>query len=263
MKFKIISFILLIVLIIISIILIIVRFSENEEIKSITKIYYSFSGGMAYNSDTKYELICGEECILNIKIPYQLEKKNIIISKDMVSDIIDIFNKYHVSNWNNFNKSDNGVLDGNSFSFSVTYNDGKTIDAHGYMKYPKNYHEVISYLKNKFEPLYNTISSGYLFDLDYYKGFNILKVNKIIIEKHTVAGIDKSEIEDRNKILDIYNQWKNAVIGNRSKTMCDDNTIIYRFIMNDKKEYRIEKECDNLVIDNTRYNYDIEKVRNS
>ena len=75
MKYKLINLILLIILVVVSVILIVFRLGKDNKISNIKKLYYSLSGGMSYNSDTKYELICGEECVLNIKIPYQLEKR--------------------------------------------------------------------------------------------------------------------------------------------------------------------------------------------
>ena len=131
------------------------------------------------------------------------------------------------------------------------------------MKYPKNYHKVISYLDSVFKPLYTKSQLGYLFDLEYYKDLDILNISKIIIEKSTISGKDKTEVKNKNDIIKIYNEWKGVIIGNSTNKMCDDNTIIYRFIMNNKKEYIIEKECDFLVIDGMRYNYKVEKLEKS
>ena len=43
---------------------------------------------------------------------------------------------------NGFNKSDRYVLDGNSFSLSISMNNDEYVSASGYMKWPKNYKEV-------------------------------------------------------------------------------------------------------------------------
>ena len=45
-------------------------------------------------------------------------------------------------------------LDGDSFSFSLYTEDGKSISASGYMSWPKNYGEVEKELTNIFDALY-------------------------------------------------------------------------------------------------------------
>ena len=59
----------------------------------------------------------------------------------------------HVEKWNGFNKNDKNVLDGDSFSMSITTREGEEIDAHGYMKWPTNYGEVKTELDKIFEDI--------------------------------------------------------------------------------------------------------------
>jgi hypothetical protein len=59
-------------------------------------------------------------------------------------------NEYHVSRWNGFNKNNKYVLDGDSFSFTLKYNEKDEVSAHGYMMWPNNYSEVKGYLINTF-----------------------------------------------------------------------------------------------------------------
>ena len=59
--------------------------------------------------------------------------------------------KYNVNKWDGFNKSDKNVLDGNSFSFSYSNTDNKSIEAHGYMKWPNNYREFRDEIKALYE----------------------------------------------------------------------------------------------------------------
>ncbi len=47
-----------------------------------------------------------------------------------------------VASWNGFSGSARNVLDGRSFSFHAEYEDGRSVSAHGYMKFPKNYGSV-------------------------------------------------------------------------------------------------------------------------
>ena len=263
MKFKIVAFILLLIIVAVGIILVVFNLFKNKEITGIKKFSYTSSGGMAYNGNSKYEIICDNECIANIKMPYEIEKKNITINPDVVDKLLNIFNKYKVYNWNGFDKTDKNVLDGSSFSISIIDDNDYSIDAHGYMKYPRNYREVIDNIKNILDPIYLGVNNIHLFDLDYYEGFDISNVKKVVVDKITEAGIDTEEIIDKSKIFDIYNKWKNVRILDKCNKACDDNTIIYKFIVEDNKEYKIEKECDWLIIDHMRYYFELEKHTNS
>ena len=61
------------------------------------------------------------------------------LKKADIKKTIELLNKYKIVKWNNFNKSDNSVLDGNAFSLYIKYNNEKNISANGYMRYPENY----------------------------------------------------------------------------------------------------------------------------
>lgn len=116
-----------------------------EEIKEIKSLQYFGSGGMTVNSGVSYELTCGDECTVKIKRdgqPYE-EAETHPISDKQVEALIDTLNKYEVWRWNGFDEHNPDVRDGSSFSFSLTVQDGKTINARGYMMYPENFGEVI------------------------------------------------------------------------------------------------------------------------
>ena len=56
-----------------------------------------------------------------------------------------------ISSWNGFSKSDHNVLDGNSFSLYLRMKDDNTVEASGYMRWPKNYEEVKGELISLFD----------------------------------------------------------------------------------------------------------------
>ena len=76
------------------------------------------------------------------------------ITKKEVKKIENILKKYEVYKWDGFNKSDQNVLDGNSFDISIILKNKETIRAYGYMKYPNNYREVKNELDNIFMEIY-------------------------------------------------------------------------------------------------------------
>lgn len=63
------------------------------------------------------------------------------IDKSYLEELAKIINDNEIYKWNGFDKSDKNILDGSSFTLEVNYSNGKTLKAHGYMKYPKNYNE--------------------------------------------------------------------------------------------------------------------------
>ena len=99
-----------------------------------------------------HELNCTDKCILIVK-PNGVsdeEKQEVEIPKEKLEEIANKLNEYHVSRWNGFNKNDKYVLDGDSFSFNLDYNEKDKVTAHGYMMWPNNYSDVKSYLVNTF-----------------------------------------------------------------------------------------------------------------
>lgn len=123
-----------------------------EEIKSL-----SFStSGSTVNSGVMYGLTYGDgEYSVKIKHNGQSydEAKTYPISDEQVEEIIDILNNYEVWRWNGFHEHDPDVYDGHSFHFTLTVQDGKTINAGGYMAYPENYGEVTDELLRIFNNL--------------------------------------------------------------------------------------------------------------
>lgn len=127
-----------------------------QEIKDITSLSLSYDKGYTMNANISYRIRKEDEkYIATIKlygVPEE-EAKEVEARDETVKEIESILNKYKVSKWDGFKKSDNRVLDGNSFSFSLDYADGKHIYAHGYMKWPDNYREVRDELDKLFEGL--------------------------------------------------------------------------------------------------------------
>lgn len=144
----------LFLLLIISLLIVILLFSRIKEkrIENIKHLYFTYTSGYAMYSYATYELNCTDKCILIVK-PNGVsdeEKQEVEIPKEKLEEIANKLNEYHVSRWNGFNKNDKYVLDGDSFSFNLDYNEKDKVTAHGYMMWPNNYSDVKSYLVNTF-----------------------------------------------------------------------------------------------------------------
>lgn len=119
------------------------------KIENIKSLEYVYTNGYFMHSDIRYNIDCEDTCILKIKeLGKSMEEtKEYPISREVVNQIEGLLNFYQVSQWDGFNKRDDRVLDGDSFHFSVTTEDGKSIYASGYMMYPKNYGVVTNELE--------------------------------------------------------------------------------------------------------------------
>lgn len=121
-------------------------FYDGEGIYQINNLEYSYTSGYGMNEDVSFKINCDNDCKLIIKEYGKDEDDTITIKlkdKDM-DKFEDMLNKYHILSWKGFNKSDKNVLDGNSFSFHLRYNDDEKLSASGYMMYPSKYKEFKS-----------------------------------------------------------------------------------------------------------------------
>ena len=156
MKDKII-WILITIFVLIGLGVILVLTSRSKEISSIKSMHLSYSSGWSAYAYTRYDLEKKDNgYYVQIK-PYGVpddEVQEVRLTDKQIKDIEAILTKYKVSKWDGFNKSDKGVLDGDSFSFYLHTEDGVDVSASGYMRWPDNYHEVRNALTNIFDPLY-------------------------------------------------------------------------------------------------------------
>ena len=124
---------------------------NHKPIESIKMFRFSYTVSMMMNGYVSYSIECNDKCIQQVKKLGEEEAEEKIISKERVKELEELLNKYNVSSWNGFNKSDNRVLDGRDFNLSIRLESGESISASGYMMWPKNFHEVEEELKKFFE----------------------------------------------------------------------------------------------------------------
>lgn len=126
------------------------KINNNNKITNLT---YSYTTGYDINGYANYSINCTDKCTLIIK-PVGNDKNDVVkkalTDKDM-ENLQNILNKYNIKSWNGFEKYNKNVLDGNSFSLSIIYNDDSEISASGYMAWPDNYKEFKSDFINLFK----------------------------------------------------------------------------------------------------------------
>ena len=132
--------------------------NKNVKIENIKRFRFNYSVGYHMNGSYAYEInYDGSHYIASIKKDGVAEEdaKMVIISKKDVKRVENVLVKYKVNKWNGFDKVDKNVLDGDSFSLYVTFDDDTSIDAHGYMRYPENYGKVKGELDSIFNEFYD------------------------------------------------------------------------------------------------------------
>ena len=134
---------------------------DSKGITELSKLDLNYSTGTHVNAWVSYNINCVDKCILTIK-PNNIDegdKQEVELDKKTINKIIDILNKYDVVNWDGFNKTDNNVLDGNSFHMNLTIQNNENISAFGYMMYPNNYNDVKKELDNLLSKYYKESDS--------------------------------------------------------------------------------------------------------
>lgn len=154
---KIMLIILILLIIVIGVIAFIVYKTKSVKITNIKTFHFFYSVGYHYEAsfiynidkvDGKYEATIKKEGVT------LEEAKKVMITKKDLKKIEEVLKKYEVNKWNGFKKSDKFVLDGDSFSLYVVFENDTEIDASGYMMYPKNYSNVRGELDKIFNEFY-------------------------------------------------------------------------------------------------------------
>lgn len=153
---------LIVTIIIVAIVSLVIILNNRKKVEiiadNIKLIHFSYSTGTMIYSNVRYAVDEKEGKYIAAIKPNEIpddDEKEIEIDENILNKIVEILNKYDVSSWNDFHENDTNVLDGDSFSFYLRTNDKETINASGYMRYPKNYLNVKKELDSIFNDLYN------------------------------------------------------------------------------------------------------------
>lgn len=143
------------IIVVVLIILFVLLFKKKplKKIENIKYFSFGYSTGDYANANVSYSVECKDKCIATIK-PNEVADKDatiVEINSEKIKELEDILNKWEIVKWDNFHKSDSNVLDGDGFSLNVRMEDKTSINASGYMMWPKNYANVSGELDSFFE----------------------------------------------------------------------------------------------------------------
>ncbi len=93
----------------------------------------------------------------------------------------------------------------------------------------------------------------YLFDHEFYNGFNFDDVESLEVVRYTIAGDQRQTISSQEEVEQIYNMLKNIKIGEKNGLTCEDNTTVYVFTMKNSKKYTVTFDCEWLIIGKDSY----------
>ena len=127
--------------------------AKNTEIRDIVSFSFSYSTGYMMDASVSYRLELKDgvyTAVVKPNLVPEEEASVCTVDKAFVRELEEFLRSENVSKWNGFNKSDDRVLDGNSFGLSIVTGSKEIISAHGYMKYPKNYSAVRSGIERIF-----------------------------------------------------------------------------------------------------------------
>lgn len=98
----------------------------------------------------------------------------------------------------------------------------------------------------------NNDNLSLLMNYNDYKDIDVDNVTSLEIVKYLEDGVSNVTIDNYDDIIKIYNDLNKYYIGNETNRTCEDSTVIYKFIQDDKI-ISIKIECnDVLVLDNIR-----------
>lgn len=119
---------------------------------------FYYSTGNRQDASVDYALTTEENGRYTVKIiPDGVKEKDAFVTEvdECFADkVLAVLKQYCVGRWNGFDRIEKRILDGRSFTLNVGFLSGKSIHAHGYMCWPKNYREVKEALNAAFMPLY-------------------------------------------------------------------------------------------------------------
>lgn len=93
-----------------------------------------------------------------------------------------------------------------------------------------------------------------LFDFLNQEEFDIEDIESVKYIRYTEGGDNTITYTDSDNIKSMYNSVKNIRVGKETNRACEDNTTVYIFNMKDNTQFKVEIECDWVVIGNKRYN---------
>ena len=121
----------------------------------IKRFTYHYDGTIGGNSHT-YDVKVADDGTAVIKIldmmHYDYGEMEGTVDSDFVMALESLCNKHNVRRFDGFDKVNRYVCDGSGFSLNITYNNGKTVSAHGMNESPKGFYEFAEDMHQLFKP---------------------------------------------------------------------------------------------------------------
>jgi len=133
------------------------RFAPKVELTDIVSFYYSESNGYALDSCSYSAELNGDQVDIKISKGFSGEEHEFTETPEFLKKITEIANNYNVGSWDGFDKYDNNVMDGTNFRVSLATQDGKTVNANGYMEFPENYGSAMGEIEALFLEIYEEV----------------------------------------------------------------------------------------------------------
>ena len=130
--------------------------AKPVKIGEIEYFHFGYNSGSMVNASVSYTLNLKDGVYTaSVKPLYEPEEatKTVTVDDSFARELERLLVQYKVGKWNGFHKFNKMVMDGSNFGLSVIMTDGTSLDAHGYMKWPKNYSEV----RNGIEALFGRL----------------------------------------------------------------------------------------------------------
>lgn len=161
MKSKILLIIAIAVIALIVVLLFVFHARKEVKIGMIKSFYYTYTQGYMVDAYVRYEVRYEKnKYVAKIK-PYGIPEDKLVtieIDDSFLKKLEELLEKYQVGSWNGFHENDKNVMDGDSFSLSITMEDEQEISASGYMRWPKNYREFSKEVDALFETIHSSKS---------------------------------------------------------------------------------------------------------
>lgn len=113
---------------------------QQSKEKRIESFYYEYgseeTGYYTYNITPQKDM---DSVLISISSRTDPEKNaEKSVDSSLIDDLDKLINDNKLNEWDSFDETDNGSVDGYSFQLSVSYENGETITAKGYESYPEN-----------------------------------------------------------------------------------------------------------------------------
>ncbi len=118
---------------------------KPREIRDIQHLRFTYSCGMEMNDQVAYTLDKTETGYSATVKPQGVDHDDYLsadVDEGFVRQVEELLQRNHVEKWYRFNKRARSIMDGIGFTLYITMENGKEVDAVGYMRWPDGYGSV-------------------------------------------------------------------------------------------------------------------------